>query len=98
MKKFLKRISGIKRLEDEIARLRSQIKNIVTIGVDVNFTSQTRIIIISKIKDGYIKTIDLHFKSFLELQRYAEELKERYGTEDVIWDAPRRIRDLMREF
>jgi pentose-5-phosphate-3-epimerase len=96
--RFIKRILGIKKLEDEVASLRSLIRNTTTIGVDVHFRSQTQIMVISRLRDGYIKRIDLHFENFLELQRVIKELKERYSTDDVVCDAPRHFRDLTKGF
>lgn len=65
----------------------SQISNLSSMGMDVNFNGQSTIIIVSKIDGGQVRIIDTHFKSGKELKETTKYIEESYGSRAIL-DTP----------
>lgn len=92
LKTKIKKWLGIRQNDEDIDELFELYKNLVSIGVDVNFKSPHTIIIYSKLNGGMIQHIDVNFKDLKELQIFIEWLKRKYNTEKVWYDVPNDLR------
>ncbi len=79
-------------LNNRISGVSNTLTKLSEMGVDVNFNSPTKIIIISKIKGGQIRFISAGVYDIKELNRLVERLKVEYGIEHIQYDAPENIR------
>ena len=82
---------------DRLMYMENLYKNLVTIGIDVHFKSQSMIILFSKLQGGQIRHIDANFENLINLNNFAKELEERFNTRKTIWDAPLAMRELIND-
>jgi hypothetical protein len=71
-----------------IIRLNDLTKNLVTMGVDVHFTTPSMILVYSRIKGGQIREIRADFETMRDLADFVEEMKQRFNTDKVVIDTP----------
>lgn len=104
LRKVLRKWLGIEKVEEDlrtqekkiyvmqkrIIHLEEVTKNLVSIGVDVHFTSTSMILIYSRLNGGQIREIKADFSNMQELSNFVRELKQRFNTDKVIIDTPHR--------
>jgi len=80
-------------LELEEAHIKlDAIRDLVHVGVDVHFKEPHMVLIYSKLNGGQIRHIPVGIENLAELRSMVEEIKARYHTQEVIWDAPTSIK------
>lgn len=89
LKNKIRKWLGILGIEQEIRDNTRMIKDLVEIGVDVNFREQSTVIILSKLKGGQVRLIPSYFKDMNEMEQLVKGLKASYNTtKDAIFDMP----------
>ena len=79
---------GLEENQIQIDTLFDLYKDLVSIGIDVHFNEPHMILIFSKLKGGQIRHIEADFKDLRDLRDFTQELKRRFNTEKVLFDAP----------
>lgn len=74
------------------------IKNLVEIGVDFHLSSQSTIIILSRLNGGQVRIISARFDSLKDLAVLVENLEQRYSTRNVVWDVPNQLREYLQRW
>lgn len=65
------------------------------IGVDVGIKDESCVVVVSRLRDGQVRIMDVRFGTIEELKRFVKTTQSRYGISNrgVIVDAPFDVRN-----
>jgi hypothetical protein len=75
---------GLSILETRITATANQLGEMITMAIDIpgHRKSPATIIIAARLKNGYVRILDMHISSITELEALAKELQARYNIRD----------------
>ena len=84
IRKKVSNFLGLPILEARITTTANQLGEMITMAIDIpgHRKSPATIIIATRLKNGYVRILDMHISSISELEALAKELQTRYSIRD----------------